>query len=70
MNYFKKEGEADKQAVKKLAKEVSKDVVGQVKKAMKRQDQCSGCTNIKGCITCVNGNMKEVNAANASDNRQ
>ena len=24
------------------------------------QDVCSGCTNVKGCVTCVGGNMKEL----------
>ena len=23
------------------------------------KDMCSGCTNVKGCVTCVDGNMKE-----------
>lgn len=25
-----------------------------------QDDICSGCTNVKGCATCVNGNMKET----------
>lgn len=30
------------------------------KKKQENEDYCSGCVNVKGCVTCVNGNQRET----------